>query len=410
MPRSLLGCVRCVFSLDHQLAFPLVALTLCLAGCTTPGMKPGPQDLPELDPGTRLNQIQVIGTHNSYKHAIEPELLDRMLALSPQAKALDYAHLPLTDQLNLGVRALEIDVYNDPEGGRYAHPLGPRLLRAGGITPEPWPGPDEAPDVLTRPGFKVMHDADFDFRADQVDFAESLRVLRTWSLAHPGHLCIVVTMNLKDDKNDTPGCVTPAPFDRASLDRLDQALLTHLGRDRLLTPDDVRGSLPTLVQAITTHGWPTLSQSRGKFLFVMDETGQKQRDYLDEHPSLKDRVLFVDAAPARPEAAVCIMNEPERDADSIRSLVKAGYLVRTRADAGTTEARAGSLARAATALATGAQVVSTDYPIPDRRIHPTYRVRFPDGTLVRPNPVIPPTRTGNTAQPGADSHPAAASR
>ena len=42
---------------------------------------------------------------------------------NPKAlRGLDYHHAPLGDQLSGGVRQVEIDVFADPEGGRFAHP------------------------------------------------------------------------------------------------------------------------------------------------------------------------------------------------------------------------------------------------------------------------------------------------
>lgn len=328
--------------------------------------------------GATLGTTRRIGTHNSYKQAIEPGLYDRMAAVSREMRSLDYTHLPIDDQLNLGIRALEIDIYNDPAGGRYARPLGLRLLAAGGVTPEPW----DAAGVMSRPGFKVMHDADFDFRSDTLDFADCLRGMAEWSRAHPGHACVIVTMNLKDDRGDYPGSVEPAPFGRDALDRLDGALLAGLGPERLLTPDDVRGDDESVNRAVVSRGWPSERAAAGRFLFVLDERGAKQAAYVDGHPGLRGRVMFVDAPAGRPESAVLILNEPGRDEERIRSMVAAGYLVRTRADAGTEEARRGDLGRFEAALRSGAQVISTDYPIPDRKIHPTYRVRFASGGFV----------------------------
>jgi hypothetical protein len=51
----------------------------------------------------RLNQIQVLGTHNSYHIAPEPQLL---AALGANARDIDYSHRPLAEQLSRGIRKL----------------------------------------------------------------------------------------------------------------------------------------------------------------------------------------------------------------------------------------------------------------------------------------------------------------
>ena len=335
------------------------------------------------DEPLRLNQIQAIGSHNSYKQAIDPALVKLVRATSGKSlDELDYAHLALTDQLNLGLLGLEIDLCNDPEGGRYAVPLGQKLLAGSGATPMPY-DPD---GVMREPGFKVLHIPDLDFRSHNLTFKSALAELRAWSVAHPKHLPIIVTVNLKDGPSPIPGGADALPWDAPALDALDAALTAGLGSERLLTPDAIRGE-GTLEEAVLKRGWPTVDACRGKFLFVLDEEGEKRLLYVKGHPSLRGRVLFTTSPPGEPEAAVLIINDPLADGERIQALVGKGYLVRTRADAETREARTGDYSRFQAAQASGAQLISTDYYIADWRLAPAYRVRFRDDAFVRVNPV-----------------------
>ena len=60
-----------------------------------------------LDQNLRLNDIVTVGTHNSYKSAIPREIMSLIrMGDSKIAAGLDYSHLPLTDQLNDGARAI----------------------------------------------------------------------------------------------------------------------------------------------------------------------------------------------------------------------------------------------------------------------------------------------------------------
>ncbi len=56
-----------------------------------------------------------------------------MEAQNPRAlRSLDYHHAPLADQLSGGVRQIEIDVFADAKGGRFAHPaIDPGLQKPG---------------------------------------------------------------------------------------------------------------------------------------------------------------------------------------------------------------------------------------------------------------------------------------
>ena len=119
-------------------------------------------------------------------------------------------------------------------------------------------------------------------------------------------------------------------FDGAQLDAVDTEITGVLG-DRLITPDDVRGSAADLRTAVQTTGWPTVADSRGKFLFFMDNANKRDL-YLQGHPSLQGRAMFTSSGEGQPDGAVLKVNDPG-DGSRIRALVEAGYLVRTRADA-----------------------------------------------------------------------------
>src|SRR5437764_11668730 len=72
----------------------------------------------------RLNQMQVIGTHNSYHIAPAPAVLETIASAGRRrAEGLDYTHRPLADQFTrLGIRQIELDVFADPKGGLFAAP------------------------------------------------------------------------------------------------------------------------------------------------------------------------------------------------------------------------------------------------------------------------------------------------
>jgi hypothetical protein len=101
--------------------------------------------------------------------------------------------------------------------------------------------------------------------------------------------------------------------------------------------------------------------------------------------SLEGRLLFVNTDETSPAAGYITLNE-RADAPRITADVKAGFIVRTRSDADTVEARANDVSRRDAALASGAQYVSTDYRRPDKRLS-DYEVRLPGGAITVCNPV-----------------------
>ncbi|HZR83887.1 MAG TPA: phosphatidylinositol-specific phospholipase C1-like protein [Candidatus Binatia bacterium] len=333
----------------------------------------------------RLNHVQVLGTHNSYHVQGKPAVFAALQAFDAGlAATLEYTHRPLVEQFEqLGVRQIEIDVFADPEGGRYADPAGARLVGQ----PEP-----RLPE-LEQPGLKVLHVQDIDYRTRCLTFVACLEELRDWSDGHPGHVPIMVEVEAKDDEIPDPldlGFVVPIRFDAAQLDEIDREIRATLPPDKLITPDDVRGTHATLEEAITTDGWPTLGETRGRILFTLDNEDDKKTSYLAGHPSLAGRVLFVSARPGSPEAAFVKLNDPIDDGELIHQVVAAGYIVRTRADGDTVQARSGDVSQREAALASGAQFVSTDYPEPDPRFGTGYFVAIPGGTPARCNPVSAP--------------------
>ena len=333
----------------------------------------------------KLNHIQVLASHNSYKEAIEPALFAQLLKEdSSRFLGLEYHHISLKEQLDLGIRKLELDIVYDPEGGRYAEPLGIKMLQAQGLETLPY---DEE-GQMRKPGFKVLHVQDIDFRSHCLTLEACLGEVLAWSEAHPKHLPIVISFNAKDAKIERPGFVIPLPFTQTAFDSLDQALLAVIPKDNILMPDQVRGNYPTLEEAVLTQGWPALEAVRGKILFVLDQAGKKLEAYVEGHPSLKDRVMFVNAQPGRPEAAFLIMNNPVRDHDLIQERVRKGYLVRTRADANTMEARKNDYSRFEAAISSGAHFITTDYYLPNPAFGTDYKISFPEGKVALCNPLF----------------------
>ena len=83
--------------------------------------------------------------------------------------------------------------------------------------------------------------------------------------------------------------------------------------------------------------------------------------YLEGHPALRERVLFTNADPGNADAAFLERNDGP--AGEIAELVRKGYLVRARTDAETKEARTNNTVRRDAMVASGAQILSTDYPV-----------------------------------------------
>lgn len=285
------------------------------------------------DDELRLNHIQMKATHNSYH--VEKE--------GNTVREWRYTHAPLDVQLDTqGVRAVELDVYYDTET-----------------------------DV-----FGVYHITQVDDASNCPELSDCLRRIASWSAAHPAHHPVIVQIEIKRG-------FFPSNRDEY-IAKLEETIASALPRERLLTPDDVRGDAPTLREAVLERGWPTLGEARGKVLLVVDNAGDFREAYTHSLTSLDGRLMFVDSDPEHPFAGFRILNDPFARRDEIEESVRAGFIVRTRADAdvGREEGQIEA------ALSSGAHIVSTDFPVEGGLLPP---VQIPNGTPSRCNPISAPS-------------------
>lgn len=179
-----------------------------------------------------ISRYQFIGSHNSYKKAIPPAVIQWINQHDPALAAqINYHHIPLTQQLDLGLRQLEIDVLDDPDGGRYIHPLAEQF------TPSPIYNVAEQ-QALMLPGFKVLHIPDIDMRSDCLRFSVCLQQLKQWSQQHPHHMPVFILMNVKESKPAFIGGAQPTQFDTDAFAHLATRISDSLG-NALFTPHPI---------------------------------------------------------------------------------------------------------------------------------------------------------------------------
>lgn len=333
----------------------------------------------ELPDSLKINRMQVIGSHNSYKKAIDPALFTMYQQRdSISASKIDYGHVSVTEQLDMGLLNLEIDVYADARGGRYAHPKGLEWVKGQ--------APFDEQGVMNEPGFKVLHIPDLDFRNDYLTLKNILAALKTWSDKHPHHYPVFITLEPKDGVPDNKTLTSPEPFTPEVYDQLDKALIAGLGKEHLLTPDMVRGKYRTLEEAVLNDNWPTVKAAGGRFAFILDASPASRDVYIAGHPSLKGRVIFTNSDPGTPEAAMMIKNDPFNP--EIKALVEKGYIIRTRADADTRQARENDMSQFNAACNSGAQIITTDYYRKSTHFKSDYEVSFEGKKYCRVNPLF----------------------
>jgi len=295
----------------------------------------------------RINHMRVLGSHNSYRPALDDaSLADLRATLGPRAAGVEYGHVPIARQLDLGIRQLEFDPYADPAGGLFA---------------TPYTADAKAHAVMMRPGAKVLHAPLVDTRTLCLTLEDCFAQVAAWSRAHPGHHLLTIFVNVRDEAFSDPRMPRIAPFDDAALSALDASARRVFGASRLVTPDMVRGGRATLREGVTGGGWPSLRSARGKVLLVLDSSAKIAETYREGHASLRGRAMFAFYAEGDAEASVFNLQDPVAEEERAKRLVAQGFLVRTRSDADTREARNRDYSRLHAALRSGAQIISTDY-------------------------------------------------
>lgn len=299
-------------------------------------------DLP-LDDVLRLNHLQVEGTHNSYH-------------VQPRADIPDwrYTNAPLDEQLeSQGVRAFELDTYFDEALGVW----------------------------------EVFHIATLDEETTCETLLECLAIIRAWSDTHVNHHPIFIQIEPKSH------------FDEATSDDVMAAMedeIRFVFPDELIvTPDMVRGEGASLREVVTTTGWPTLGEVRGRVLFFLNCSREHCVHYANRGTGLAGRLIFADAQAGDPWAAVRIING---GGDAAREAVEAGFIVRSRAismPAALEQTGEELDAELASVLSTGAHIVSTDVPVPREDV--ARFVEMPEGNPSRCNPVTAPAECVATA-------------
>ncbi|QKX61217.1 uncharacterized protein TRUGW13939_08364 [Talaromyces rugulosus] len=369
------------------------------------------------DKNLRLNNLQIIGTHNSYhrevslsERAIFPSL---MASVDPRVEDYFYSHASVTDQLeHQSVRSLEFDLYVDTKGSLYADPLIRRLANMSESDKLHYALPHR---TMQKPGTKVLHIADADVGTICHTLVDCLTEVKTWSRSKKGqHVPIPILLEFKMTETGVidQGGVRAEEWTVETLDIVDAEIRSVFDDDELITPDQIRKQAQeatgkqdlTLEQAILSSadggGWPTLSSSRGKVFFVMDNEPTHPIQIREPYRSggrgnLEGRVIFTNSLPGEPDAAFIKRNDPLTGDNKreIQDLVAKGYFIRSRADEPIQMLLRNETDMREAALASGAHVVSTDWPAVgmSARYSSDYVAKLPGGGTARCNPVNAPT-------------------
>lgn len=320
----------------------------------------------------RLNDVRILASHNSYKKKPDPKVLRFLSRFKKQLGEdlnpiqLDYGHEKLIVQLDsFNIRGFEFDLAYDPNGGAYAKRRINYFI--------PGLKQKSKDSSLYEPGIKMLHIADIDYETNYTTFKEALFELKNWSLGHPNHIPLFVNLEIK---KESPGdyskflnCIgfKKAPLtDTSIFEVIENEISTVFADDSIIfKPQDLKRNFESIQQRLDNVGWPKLNDCLGKIIFIVD--GDIDGYYTNEINKNDSCFMFIYTEPHNESCAFIIRNAPIGNEKEINDLSDK-YIVRTRTDAGTIEARNMDYTKYQAAFESQAQIVSTDYYRPDKTI------------------------------------------
>lgn len=307
----------------------------------------------ELEAGIKFNEIAFLATHNSYQSEstettkkLYRSLSDLTFGLVSE-KTADFESETLTNQLESGIRSLEIDI-----------------------------------EVFDREGdvsFTCMHSPNIEMTTTCYDFELAMKEIAMWSDNNPDHLPITIIIEpkgtfipLKDMKK----------FSIDYADEFDTALRETLG-DKLFTPADMLRDYASFGEMRAADDWCKVKDMLGKVVILLHDCGATE-EYIALDPSFGTQAMFPmlrEEDINRDCASFIIMNKPAKLLEIQDTILEENLMVRTRTDKFTeiTEKRK------ADALASCANIISTDYPPRTDSTDESYIVSFNGKTARKVN-------------------------
>lgn len=284
-----------------------------------------------IEDGVKLNEIAILGTHNSYQRLATGEtrfamnIIDTITFKKAGLNTFDFEMDTLTEQLEMGVRNVEIDI--------------------------------ETLDKDDKIEFKVTHNSIVDNASSAYDFTKALQEIKMWSDNNPEHIPVIIIVEPKSFVIEINGM---KKFSLEYAKELDKIVGNTLG-DSLLTSKDMLRDYASFKEMRENDDWISLKEAQGKILVLLhdcdvtesyialDETIKTQKmfpmlRYDDRNESYTSFILENDAFRAN-----------ERKAENID---ESNLIVRTRADVYPEY----SDERYEVIETCGSQIITTDFP------------------------------------------------
>lgn len=265
-----------------------------------PGQRLNESDFVDFDLNNntlRLNEIQFLATHNSFKK-LPSKFVNKPLELfSNGVKNGYYGYDTLTQQLNKGMRGLELDV------------------------------------TMYDGKFVLSHNAYTDWRTNGVDFALALEEIKIWSDVNAGHIPLNIMIQVRDSWS--PFNHKYGAYSFEDFVRLDKLLSSTFTDDGIIKPADVIGDSGTVRQGVEDGNWPLISECRGKVFFcILFDKEKNVQNYIDIDPTFAIQRAFIMTSGNKLEdySAIIHADDARKDTQMLKDLADKNYILRCRID------------------------------------------------------------------------------
>lgn len=307
----------------------------------------------ELNSGIKFNEICFLATHNSYQSEstettkkLYRNLSDLTFGLVA-ANKVDFVSETLTDQLNCGIRSLEIDI-----------------------------------EVFDREGdisFTCMHSPNIEMTTTCYDFELAMKEIAMWSDNNPNHLPITVIIEPKEAFLPLEDM---KKFGIDYADEFDTALRETLG-EKLFTPADMLRDYASFGEMRKADDWCRVSDMLGKVVVLLHECGTTEK-YIRLDPSIKSQAMFPMLRYKDIErdcTSFILANDPDELLEYEELAVENRIIMRTRTDSFTNV----TPKNLELAMASPAHIISTDFPPRTDNTADSYVVSFNGKTVRKAN-------------------------
>lgn len=281
--------------------------------------------------GVKFNEVAFLGTHNSYQlksNETYTKLYDKLGVLTfgiVDTTKTSFNMDTLTEQLELGMRSLELDIETVVKNGETS--------------------------------FIVCHDPVLDNTSSCYDFEKALEDIKMWSDNNPNHLPVTIIIEPKGNIVPINGLRN---FSLQYANEFDKVLAEKLG-DALLTPADMMGDYESFKAMREADGWLSLGDTLGKVLVLLHDSSVTD-EYINQDTTIKSQAMFPMLRYAdinKSYTSFIIDNAPEEALEhEEKSIDECNLIVRTRADSFPTF----SDERYENTNKCKSQIISTDYP------------------------------------------------